>query len=261
MPSSASNKRHFVIVGGLVVVSTIVMGLLLNGVLPLPEPGVAQAGTVDWLFRVHMWLIAFLFALVVVFMVYSFAVFRRAKREDEGEHFEGNTTLEILWTAIPLVIVVVFAFIGVRTLADVTANAPDALTIGVTGQQWSWSFTYPNGTTNAELVVPVNQPLALNMTSPDVIHSFWVPEWRLKQDVVPGMTTHIYYTPTATGEFTLACNQACGLSHTNMYARVRVVTSEEYTAWVTEQALAQGVDPNLAAMKAQVQADLQTASK
>jgi cytochrome c oxidase subunit 2 len=262
MPSSASYKRHFIIVGVLVAVSTVVLGILLNGVLPLPVPAVAQASTVDWLFRVHMWLIAFLFALVFVFMIYSLVVFRRAKREDDGEHFEGNTTLEILWTAIPLVIVVVFAFIGVRTLADVTASSPDELAVGVTGQQWSWVFTYPNGTTNAELVVPVNQPLALNMTSPDVIHSFWVPEWRLKQDLVPGMTTHINYTPTETGEFTLACNQACGLSHTQMYATVRVVTPEEYTAWVTEQALAQGVEPDLAAMKAQVVVDAsqQTAS-
>jgi cytochrome c oxidase subunit 2 len=256
MPSSA-NKRHFMIVGVLVVVMTVVLGLLLNGVLPLPDPGVAQAGTVDWLFRVHMWLIAFLFALVSVFMVYSLVVFRRAKREDEGEHFEGNTTLEVLWTAIPLVLVVVFAFIGVRTLADVTASNPNDLKIAVTGQQWSWVFNYPNGTTNAELVVPVNQPLLLEMTATDVIHSFWVPEWRLKQDLVPGMLTHINYTPTLTGEFTLACNQACGLSHTQMYAKVRVVTPEEYTAWLDEQAVAQGIQP----VEQALATDLQTVSK
>jgi cytochrome c oxidase subunit 2 len=256
MPSSASNKRHFVIVGGLVVLTTIVLGLLLNGVLPLPEQGVTQAGTVDDLFRVHMWLIAFLFSLVSVFMVYSFVVFRRARREDEGEHFEGNTTLEVLWTAIPLVLVVVFSFIGVRTLADVTAASPNGLSIKVTGQQWAWAFSYPNGTTNAELVVPVDQPIVLEMTSNDVLHSFWVPEWRMKQDLVPGMTTHINYTPQVTGEFTLACNQVCGLSHTNMYAKVRVVTSEEFTAWLDEQALAQGIAPNQQAM----QVDLQTAS-
>jgi cytochrome c oxidase subunit 2 len=245
-----------VIVGVLVVVSTLVLGWLLNAVLPLPDPGVTQATTVDDLFRVHMWLIAFLFALVSVFMVYSFVVFRRAKREDEGEHFEGNTTLEILWTAIPLVLVVIFAFIGVQTLADITATTPNDLTIKVTGQQWSWVFDYPNGTTNAELVVPVDQPIVLEMTATDVIHSFWVPEWRMKQDLVPGMTTHINYTPKLTGEFTLACNQACGLSHTNMYATVRVVTPDEFTAWLDEQAIAQGIAPSEQALKV----DLQTAS-
>ena len=203
-----------------------------------------------------MWLIAFLFSLVVVFMLYSLVVFRRARREGEGEHFEGNTMLEILWTVVPLVIVVVFAFIGVRTLADVTAAAPDELVVQVTGQQWSWVFGYPNDTTNAELVVPVNQPLRLEMTSKDVSHSFWVPEWRIKQDVVPGLTTQVNYIPTATGEFTLACNQACGLSHTTMYANVRVVTEEEFTAWLDEQAVVQGIQP-----QEQAGLELQTASK
>jgi cytochrome c oxidase subunit II len=256
MPSSASNKRHFIIVGVLVVVTTIVMGVLLNTALPLPEEAVLQAGTVDTLFRVHMWLIAFLFSLVCVFMIYSFVVFRRGKREDEGEHFEGNTALEILWTVVPLVLVVIFTFIGVRTLAEVTAARPEELVVDVTGQQWSWSFAYPNGTTNAELVVPVGQPLQLEMTAKDVIHSFWVKEWRMKQDLVPGLVTHIHYTPSATGEFILACNQVCGLSHTNMYAKVRVVTKEEYTAWAQQQALAQGVQLDAQAMKV----DLQTAS-
>lgn len=255
MPSSASNKRHFIIVGVLVVITAIAMGFLLNGVLPLPEQGVTQATTVDDLFRVHMWLIAILFALVMVFMVYSFVIFRRSRGEGEGEHFEGNTTLEIVWTVVPLVLVVVFAFIGVSTLADVTAASPDELAIDVTGQQWSWTFTYPNGTTNAELVVPVEQPLVLNMTATDVIHSFWIKEWRIKQDLVPGMTTHVNYVPKLTGEFTLACNQACGLSHTAMYATVRVVTQDEYTAWLDEQAVAQGIQPGQ-----QAALDAQTAS-
>ncbi len=257
MSISATNKRHFIIIGVLVFITTIALGFLLNGVLPLPKQATAQAATVDNLFRVHMWLIAFLFALVSVFMVYSFVVFRRGSHEDEGEHFEGNTTLEVVWTVIPLVLVVVFAFIGVRTLADVTASAPNALAVEVVGQQWAWSFNYPNGTTNAELVVPVDQPLTLNMTSKDVIHSFWVKEWRIKQDLVPGMTTHINFIPTVTGEYTLACNQVCGLSHTSMYAKVRVVTEQEYTAWLDGQALAQGLQPSHQALLP----GLQTASR
>ena len=255
MPSSASNKRHFILVGVLVVITAVAMGFLLNGVLPLPDQGVTQAPTVDNLFRVHMWLIAILFALVVVFMLYSFVVFRRSRGEGEGEHFEGNTMLEIVWTVVPLVLVVVFAFIGVSTLADVTAASPNEMAINVTGQQWAWTFTYPDGTTNAELVVPVNQPLVLNMTSTDVIHSFWVPEWRVKQDLVPGMTTHVNYVPKMTGEFRLACNQVCGLSHTAMYANVRVVTEEEFTAWLNDQAVAQGRQP-----QEQAALDQQTAS-
>lgn len=240
MPKSAFDKRNFIIVGVLVVIFTIIGGLLLNGVLPLPDQAVAQAPTVDNLFTVHMWLIAFLFALVVVFMIYSLMVFRRKGRNEDGEHFEGNTTLEILWTVVPLILVVVFAYIGVVTLAEVTSSPADEIKVQVTGQQWSWQFGYPNGTTNADLVVPVNKPLLLEMTSPDVIHSFWVPEWRLKQDLVPGMTTHINFTPTQLGEFQLMCNQVCGLSHTIMYAKVRVVSEEEYTAWLGDQLALQG---------------------
>jgi cytochrome c oxidase subunit 2 len=239
MPKSASNRKHFIIVGVLVVITAIVMGWILNTVLPLPTAAATQAGTLDALFRVHMWLIAILFALVVVFMVYSLVVFRRGKSTDEGDHFEGNTTLEILWTAIPLVIVVVFSYIGIRTLAEVTAAPPDELVVKVDGQQWNWLFTYPNGTQSPDLVVPVNQNLTMEMNSKDVIHSFWVPEWRVKQDVVPGMTTHVHYTTDKVGEYSLLCNQICGYNHTGMIAKVRVVPKEEFTAWLQDQLAAQ----------------------
>ena len=89
--------------------------------------------------------------------------------------------------------------------------------------------------------MPVNQNLRMEMTSPDVIHSFWVPEWRIKQDVVPGLTTHVDYTTDREGVFSLQCNQACGLSHTTMYAPVRVVSQQEYTAWLHQQMVDQGV--------------------
>ena len=240
MPKSSMDKRHFVIAGVLVFVTTVIMGLLLNGVLPLPVAAVTQAATVDWLFGVHMWLVAILFALVFVFMIYALFIFRRGKRTDDGEHFEGNTALEIGWTVIPLVVVVIFSFIGIQTLNEVTATPADELVIQVTGRQWAWTFAYPDGTQSAELVVPVNQNLRMEMTSPDVIHSFWVPEWRLKQDIVPGMTTNVHYTTDQEGEFSLVCNQVCGLSHTIMVTPVRVVSEQEYTAWLHQQMVDQG---------------------
>lgn len=239
MPKSDSNKRHFIIVGVLVVITTIAMGMILNGVLPLPEAAATQASTVDWLFVVHMWLISFLFALVMVFMVYSMVVFRRGKRQDEGDHIEGNTMIEIVWTVIPLIVVVIFSYIGIQTLATVTNAPKDELVVKVQGFQWAWSFQYPNGTTNTELVVPVNQNLDMEMNATDVIHSFWVPEWRVKQDLVPGLTTHVHFTPDKIGEYTLECNQICGLSHTIMVAKVRVVSQEEFTAWTQQQLVEQ----------------------
>ena len=238
MAKLAGDKRPFIIVGVLVVVTTVVMGIVLNGVLQLPTPAATQASTVDWLFRLHMWLIAFLFSLVMVFMVYSLVVFRRGKRTDEGDHFEGNTTIEIIWTVIPLILVVVFAYIGVQTLATITNAPADELVVKVNGFQWAWSFEYPDGTVSAELVVPVGKNLKMEMTAKDVIHSFWVPNWRVKQDLVPGLTTEVHYTPDVVGEYTLMCNQICGISHTTMVTQVKVVPEAEYTAWLHEQLVA-----------------------
>ena len=176
MPKSSNDKRHFIIVGVLVVISTLILGVLLNVLLPMPVQAAIQAATVDWLFGLHMWLIAFLFSLVIVFMLYSLVVFRRRNGdESEGVHFEGNTTLEVLWTVVPLILVVIFGFIGVRTLNDVTQSSDNAEVVKVTGFQWAWSFEYANGATSGELVLPVDTPITMEMNSKDVIHSFWVP--------------------------------------------------------------------------------------
>ena len=241
MPKSSTDKRHFVIIGVLIVIGTVIMGLLLNAVLPMPTAAAVQAGTVDWLFSLHMWLIAFLFALVGVFMLYSFVVFRRRKGDDsEGEHFEGNTALEVIWTVVPLVVVVIFGFIGVRTLTDVTKGSPDEVVIKAVGKQWFWIFDYGNGVTGAELRLPVDKPVRMEMTSDDVIHSFWVPEFRVKQDLVPGMTTHLNFTPSLTGEYTLRCTELCGMSHTTMEAPVKVMSQADFTAWLDEKLAEQG---------------------
>jgi cytochrome c oxidase subunit 2 len=165
-------------------------------------------------------------------MLYALVVFRRRKNDDsEGEHFEGNTTLEIVWTVIPLVLVVIFSFIGLRTLQDATSGG-DEVQVKAEGFQWSWAFSYPNGVTSAEMVLPVNKPALITLQARDVIHSFWVAEWGPKQDLVPGMTTTLHITPTEVGEFRLRCAELCGLSHWSMTATVRVVPEEEYTAWM-----------------------------
>ena len=106
----------------------------------------------------------------------------------------------------------VFSYIGIQTLATVTNAPKDELVVKVQGIQWAWSFQYPNGMTKTELVVPVDQNLTMEMVATDVIHSFWVPQWRVKQDLVPGHVTHVHFTPDKVGEFTLECNQICGLS-------------------------------------------------
>jgi cytochrome c oxidase subunit 2 len=237
MRRSYSDKWHFVIVGILVLVVGALVYWGLYVALPLPLAASTQSATVDWVFQAHMILLSFLFALVVVFMLYAIVAFRRRDGDtDEGEHFEGNSVLEIVWTVIPLIVVVVFGYIGVQTLRTIMEPSPDQLVVEVVGRQWSWQFTYADtGTVAAELVLPVNQPAIMKMNAEDVIHSFWVPEFRLKKDLVPGTETEVLFTPTVEGEYTLGCAEICGLSHTYMVAPVRVVSQAEYVAWLDTQ--------------------------
>ncbi len=182
MQRSSTDKRHFIIIGVLIVLVSIALYALLGVLLPLPMEASTQAVTIDWVFQAHMVLLSVLFALVVVIMLYAIVVFRRKEGDtSEGEHFEGNTPLEIAWTVIPLIAVVIFAYIGVTSLNTITQKQPDELVVNVEGFQWAWSFTYPEtGTTTAELVLPVNRPALMELSSRDVIHSFWVPEFPRK---------------------------------------------------------------------------------
>jgi cytochrome c oxidase subunit II len=243
MPKHATDKRHFILVAVLVAISTALMYLLLKSALPLPVKASLEALAIDGLIDWHLVLIAFLFSLIVVFMLYSVVAFRRRPGDtSDGVHFEGNTALEIIWTVVPLLIVLVFAFYSVRVLADVTRTEPDELTVKVNGFQWSWSFEYatPDGRTfvSPELVLPNNQRVHMEMTSLDVIHSFWIPEMRVKQDLVPGHTTDVRFTPRIAGDYRLTCAEMCGLTHWNMVAAVRVMEPAEYEAWLADQTAA-----------------------
>jgi cytochrome c oxidase subunit 2 len=243
MPKSASDKRHFIIAAALVAISSVLLYLLLKAALPLPFQGSSQALIIDGLINSHLALIAFLFSLIVVFMLYAIVVFRkRDGDESEGEHFEGNTVLEIVWTVLPLVFVVVFAFYGVQSLAEVTQAGPDELEVAAIGIQWSWRFEYPNGIVSPELVLPENQMVNVSLRAEDVLHSFWIPEMRVKQDAVPGEYTNIRFTPIHVGEFKLRCAELCGRSHYSMESPVRIVTQEEYEQWTSEQLAAQGIE-------------------
>jgi cytochrome c oxidase subunit 2 len=243
MPKSASDKRHFIIVTALVALSTILMDFLLKAAMPLPLQASIEALTIDTLIGWHLTLIAFLFSLIVVFMLYAIVVFRKRDGDDsEGEHFEGNTWLEIVWTVTPLIFVVVFSFYGINALAEVTHSAPNEFQVTAVGRQWSWTFEYPNGIISTELVLPVDQRVNVTLRSPDVIHSFWIPEMRVKQDLVPGFDTNIRFTPITTGQFKVRCAELCGLSHWSMVSPVRVVEQAEYEQWEAEQLAAQNLE-------------------
>ena len=238
MAGSSTNRRHFIIMAVLIVLSTIVMTWLLRVMLPLPMKASTQAATVDYVFNWNMFLIALFFSLVMVIMLYAVVVFRRrGDDESEGDHFEGNALLEIVWTVIPLIIVIFLAILGVTTLNEITQAKDNELVVNVEGFQWGWTFSYPEEgeIISAEMVLPVNRPARMEMTSKDVIHSFWVPEFRVKQDLVPGHVTVLRFTPSEVGEYALRCAEICGLSHWSMLANVRVVEQEEYDVWISEQ--------------------------
>lgn len=232
--------RHFVIVGILVIIMAVLtyVGLDSAGLMPLQAS--TQAADIDWMWNLELIAISFLFALITVPLVYSLIVFRRRKGDTtDAEHMEGNTRLEIAWTIVPLFIVLAYAYLGAVNLAETRRVDPEAMVVRVTGLQWSWTFEYPsvNGLTvvSDELHVPVDKQILLRMTSNDVIHSFWVPEFRVKQDLVPGRITELRINPTIEGNYMVRCAELCGTSHAYMEKPVVVSSQEEYEAWMTEQ--------------------------
>jgi cytochrome c oxidase subunit 2 len=132
--------------------------------------------------------------------------------------------------------VVVFAFIGWNSLAEITRSHPDELVVKAIGFQWSWQFEYEDGLRTNELVLPNGRPVLVKLESTDVLHSFWVPEFRVKQDLVPGQVHELRFTPTMIGDYKVRCAELCGRNHFSMENPVRIVEPAEYEAWFAELA-------------------------
>ena len=232
--------RHFVIVGILVVITAVLAYFGIDILWEMPVEASIQAGYIDWMWNLELIAMSFLFALIVAPMFYSLVVFRRRKGDTtDGQHMEGNTTLEILWTVVPLFFVVFFAYFGAVNLSDTLRKDPAAMVVKVTGIQWSWSFEYPPidgiAVVSDELHIPVGQQVLLQMTSKDVIHSFWVPEFRVKQDLVPGRITELRISPTLEGNYKVRCAELSGTSHYNMEKPVVISSQAEFDAWMLER--------------------------
>lgn len=235
------NAKHFIVAGVLVIIATLIMRWLLSIIFANPIAASAEAGSIDTLSNAHYWMISLLFSLIMVLMLYAAVVFKRdPDDEEDGPHIHGNTALEISWTIIPLIIVIAFGIWGSVMLIDITKAEPGEMRIGVEAQQWAWGFQYPEqgDFSSAELVLPVGKPIVLEMRSKDVIHNFWVVEFRVKQDVVPGSTQELRITPTEIGDYMVRCAEICGLSHSEMLAPVRVVSQADFDAWVEEKVAA-----------------------
>ncbi|RME41570.1 MAG: cytochrome c oxidase subunit II, partial [Caldilineae bacterium] len=231
----SDNTRHLINVALLVAIVTYVVIMILENTPLFPVQASAEGLPVDWLFGLHLRVIAFLFALIVVFVLYSVIAFRRKPGETgDGDYFHGNTTLEIFWTILPLATVLYFSYLGAVTLADITSPAKDEMVVNVTASQWKWRFEYPDsGVTTSELALPLGRTVHLQLESSDVIHDFWVPEFRVKQDAVPGMVKSLRVTPTRVGEYKVRCAEICGSGHADMRAPVKVMPADEFDAWLS----------------------------
>ena len=234
--------RHIAVVLVITVLVTLAIGYLLVSSDLMPQVASQEGLVVDSLFNLQLWIIALIFSLIMVIVLYSVLVFRRRPDDPEadGAYMKGNTGLEVAWTVIPLVVVIVIATLGARGLAEIISADENELVVEVTGFQFGWRFDYPDyGVTSNTLNLPKDRKVLLQLRSLDVIHSFWVPEFRVKQDAVPGRTTELRVTPTELGEYTLRCAELCGLSHSYMLAQVIVMEPTDFEAWVN--GAAQGV--------------------
>jgi cytochrome c oxidase subunit 2 len=226
--------RNYVIVGILVFAVAFLVYTGLHAADLMPVEASAQASEIDWMWNLQLIAMSFLFSLIAVPMIYSLVVFRRKKGDTtDAEHIEGNTQLEITWTIVPLFLVVLFSILGAGNLANTVRPSPDAMVVKVTAFQWGWKFDYPEyGFSTSEMYVPVNKAIDLKMESTDVIHSFWVPEFRVKQDLVPGRVTELRITPILPGNYKVRCAELCGTAHYKMEQPVVVVDTEAFSAWV-----------------------------
>src|SRR5581483_4895274 len=173
------------------------------------------------------------FSVVVAVLTYSVIHFRARPDDDsDGPPTHGHTTLEIVWTAIPAVLVTAISIVSAVVLAQNGHAGNDPLVVKVKAQQFAWAFTYPNGKSYGYLTLPEGRHVKLDITSQDVIHSFWVPELSQKQDAVPGQHNTIVVTPTRLGTYPVICTELCGLGHAVMRSHVEIVKAADFDAFL-----------------------------
>ena len=246
-PNRRESMRHFIVAAIIVILLMVGTYFLLDNIRLLPEQASLQAIPIDDLFRLDFIAITVLFSLIIGLLVYSIIAFRKRKNdESDGPHIEGNTRLEVVWTLVPLGFVLFLAYYGSSILGKVEAPDPQPLRVEVIGSQWSWRFEYPDyDIISTDLVLPVNKQALLNMTSTDVIHSFWIPEFRVKQDLLPGdgFEKELRITPIELGEYKVRCAELCGREHYSMLAPVQVISQDEFDAWTAQQSESVSDDP------------------
>ena len=221
----------------------IVLGLTIHW---FPVEASSQADEIDTLYNVMVIVSVPIFVGVAGVILFSVWRFRMRPGEElmDGPPIHGSTRLEIAWTAAPSVLVIGLAVYALIVLADINKKPAREMQVDVTGQQFAWSYSYPASATGGRalssdtLELPLGESVQFNMVSKDVIHAFWVPAFRIQEDVVPGITTHYRITPTRLGSYDIVCNELCGLGHAVMRSRVTVVSPARFQQWLAGQAKA-----------------------
>ncbi len=225
------------------VIATAI-GIVLSYVIDwFPVQASTQAKNTDLLYHVLVIASIPIFVIVVTVVLFSVWQFRMKPGEElkDGPPIHGNTRLEFIWTAIPTVLVLGLVGYSFVILHDNEKKPAREIDIGVTGQQFVWTYQYPPSVTGGapinsyKLYLPDNESVEFNMRSKDVIHAFWIPAFRLQEDVVPGITTHYRATPDRLGSYPVVCNLLCGVGHSLMRSTVHVVTPIQFKAWIRSQ--------------------------
>ena len=204
----------------------------------LPKPASEEAGRIDFVFWFVTAICVFIFAIVAAVSIYAVWKFRAKPDDDsDGPPIHGHTGLEIAWTAVPTVLVTAIGIVSAVVLAQNDAAGATPLRVNVTGQQFFWSYSYPGygDKESAVLRLPVNRSVVLRMTAKDVIHSFWVPEFRQKQDLVPGIHPTLHITPNRVGTYPVVCTELCGVGHALMRSRVVVMKADAFEKWAQKK--------------------------
>jgi cytochrome c oxidase subunit II len=238
------SSRRSLGVAGLAALLAIALGILISFLIHwFPASASTQARNTDRLYHVLVIASIPIFVLVVAAILYSVWQFRMRPGEElkDGPPIHGNTRLEVLWTTFPAILLLGLVGYSFVVLHNNEAKPAREIQIGVTGQQFAWSYQYPPSVTGGaplssyKLYVPKGESVYFNLRSRDVIHAFWIPAFRIQEDVVPGITTHWRATPSRLGSYPVVCNLLCGLGHSLMRSQVHVVTPAQFQAWIKSQ--------------------------
>lgn len=211
----------------------------------ISNPASAESADVNSVFSV-LFRVGLPFFVVPTTALIMGLIFSRQKNQVPANRVSSIPALEAAWTFIPLAIIIGVAVFGGVKLLAMEQTGQNELEIQVTASQYAFQFYYPEyGIKSFELVVPVNQRVDFSMTSEDVVHDFWVPQWGPKQDLLPGMTTNLLITPTEIGDFTVICSQLCGVGHTYMSAPVQVLSQSGFAAWASQQQKTPAATPGM----------------